>query len=35
VFARDAEFRVGLAHVLGGIEMAAGEARFDCGEQDD
>jgi type 1 glutamine amidotransferase len=24
-----------LAHVLGGIEMAAGEARFNCGEQAD
>jgi type 1 glutamine amidotransferase len=24
-----------LQHVLGGIEMAAGEARFNCGRQDD
>ena len=24
-----------LSHVLGGIEMAAGVAKFDCGEEDD
>ena len=24
-----------LAHVVGGIEMAAGAKRFDCGEEDD
>jgi hypothetical protein len=24
-----------LSHVLGGIEMAAGKARFNCGQEDD
>jgi hypothetical protein len=24
-----------LSHVLGGIEMAAGAAKFNCGEEDD